>query len=301
MRFLSLDLNLLAALDKLLRLRSVSRAADEMSITQSAMSNALNRLRQYFDDPLLVQIGRKMELTPRAETLVLPVRDILVRIEATVAVRPDFDPKQSTRSVAIMVSDYTLFTLLPVLVRDLAKTAPMMQLKLKPQQSYPSAQLERGETDLLIAPSVFCSSDHPSEVLFEDPMMCVLDAENPAAAHLDLETFASLPHVGMQPPMAGKSYAGKILADSGLDAHMAVECFSLAALPELVKGTNRIALVQGRLANRMARSGGFTVLPPPLDLPPLEQRVQWHEMRGMDPALAWIRERLHAAAAADPS
>ena len=87
MRFQNLDLNLLSALDKLLRLRSVSRAADEMSITQSAMSNALNRLRQYFDDPLLVQVGRKMVLTPRAEGLAGPVRDILVRIEATVAAR----------------------------------------------------------------------------------------------------------------------------------------------------------------------------------------------------------------------
>jgi hypothetical protein len=73
-RFKNLDLNLLAALDKLIRLRSVSRAAEELSITQSAMSNALNRLRQHFDDPLLVQVGRRMELTPRAIALEQPVR-----------------------------------------------------------------------------------------------------------------------------------------------------------------------------------------------------------------------------------
>ena len=92
MRYKNLDLNLLVALDLLMAERNVSRAAEKMHISQSAMSNALSRLRDYFGDDLLVQSGRKMELTPRAEVLRVPVRDILVRVDASIATAPEFDP-----------------------------------------------------------------------------------------------------------------------------------------------------------------------------------------------------------------
>lgn len=97
MRFKNLDLNLLVALDLLLKERNISRAAEKLHITQSAMSNALARLRDYFGDELLVQVGRRMELTPRAELLREPVRDILVRIESSVTATPRFDPAESDR------------------------------------------------------------------------------------------------------------------------------------------------------------------------------------------------------------
>jgi len=113
MRFNKLDLNLLVALDHLLHLRSVSGAAERMNMTQSAMSNALLRLRDYFDDPLLVKIGRRMELTPRADSLKDPVRDVLVRVEWTIAATSQFDPARSERQFNILLSDYTLATLIP--------------------------------------------------------------------------------------------------------------------------------------------------------------------------------------------
>lgn len=88
MRFNKLDLNLLVALDALLKERSVTRAAEALNLSPSAMSNSLARLREYFDDDLLMQIGRKMELTPRAESLHGAVRDLLLRIDSTIAVAP---------------------------------------------------------------------------------------------------------------------------------------------------------------------------------------------------------------------
>ena len=95
MRFRNLDLNLLVALDCLIRSQNVSRAAHEMHLSQSAMSNALGRLRFYFDDPLLIQVGRKMELSPLAQTLAEPLRDIMVRIETAVESTPSFDPTKA--------------------------------------------------------------------------------------------------------------------------------------------------------------------------------------------------------------
>ncbi|WP_168192211.1 LysR family transcriptional regulator [Pararhodobacter marinus] len=301
MRFQNLDLNLLAALDKLIRLQSVSRAADELSITQSAMSNALNRLRLYFEDPLLVQVGRRMELTPRAEALAGPVRDILVRIEAAVATPPVFDPATSTRNVALMVSDYSLATVVPPFVQQVAREAPSMRLTIKPQRTYPGLQLERGDTDLLIAPRVYSSPDHPSQTLLRDPMVCILDATNPAAGHLDLATFAALEHVAMEPPVGGQSYAAHLLRDAGVAVNVAVTTFSFSSLGDLVRGSDRIALVQRRLARRMVEQDpGLAMAEPPLSMAPLEQVIQWHSMRDTDPALVWLRERLIASVAPDP-
>lgn len=301
MRFRNLDLNLLAALDKLIRLRSVSRAAEELSITQSAMSNALNRLRQHFDDPLLVQVGRRMELTPRAIALEQPVRDILVRIDAAVATPPGFDPATSSRRIGLMVSDYSLHTVVPPFLAAVARKAPFMRFDVKPQQSLPQLQLERGDTDLLIAPGIYCSPDHPSERLLLDPMVCVLDAGHPAAREgLTMAAFLEAEHVVMLPPNAGESFAARVLRQAGITVDVAVTSFSFASLPDLVRSTRRMALVQSRLARRMAMLGGLAVVDPPLDLPALEQRVQWHTIRGQDPALEWLRLELHASIAAGP-
>ncbi|MEC4511813.1 LysR family transcriptional regulator, partial [Klebsiella pneumoniae] len=113
MRFNKLDLNLLVALDALLSEQNISRAAEKIHLSQSATSNALARLREYFDDELLVQVGRKMEPTPRAEALKDAVRDILVRVDATVAAQPEFGPAQANRLFRLFVSDYTMTTLIP--------------------------------------------------------------------------------------------------------------------------------------------------------------------------------------------
>jgi DNA-binding transcriptional LysR family regulator len=100
MRFNKLDLNLLVALDALFRLRSVSRAAEQLHMSQSALSSSLARLREYFDDELLVQVGRQMELTPRAEVLREAVRDVLVRVDTTITAMPSLTPRSRTASSA---------------------------------------------------------------------------------------------------------------------------------------------------------------------------------------------------------
>lgn len=297
MRFQNLDLNLLVALDQLLRLQSVSRAADCMAMTQSAMSNALSRLRHYFDDPLLVPVGRKMVLTPRAEELAGPVREILVRIEAAVAAPAEFDPGSTLRSITLMVSDYSLSTFVPVLVRNLAVRAPGLRVVIKPQTDVPGVQLEQGDTNLLIAPRSLASMDHPTASLFVDPLVCVLDARNPAANHWNLATFSSLEHVIMEPPNAAESYATRVMREAGLAIKVGVSSFSFRSLPDLVRDTNRVAVIQSRLAREFAiERDGLVFLEPPLDLAPLEQVVQWHAMRGMDPCIIWVRDQVMAAA-----
>jgi DNA-binding transcriptional LysR family regulator len=99
------DLNLLVALDALLTERNVTRAGNRLNLSQSAMSGALARLRHYFRDELLVPVGRQMVLTPVAEGLVGPVRDILLQIRGTLGSKPQFEPSTATRHMSLAVSD----------------------------------------------------------------------------------------------------------------------------------------------------------------------------------------------------
>lgn len=173
MRFKKLDLNLLTALNHMIELRSVSAAADKMFMSQSAMYNALRRLRTYFDDPLLVQVSRRMEITPRAEAMRPAIRDILVRIEATIDAQPEFRPDVSTRTFNILPSDYSLRVFMPTVFRLLEEQNATVNINLRPPTDTPQILLERGEIDLLITPETFLSTDHPAGVSFEDEYMVI--------------------------------------------------------------------------------------------------------------------------------
>ena len=300
MRFKNLDLNLLVALDTLIRVRNVSRAAEEMFITQSAMSNALGRLRQYFDDPLLIQVGRTMELSPLAVALEPALRDIIVRIEVAVVSTPSFVPEESTRNFNLVVSDYTLHTIMPPFIAKLAERAPGITVNLQPQQAHPHVLLDRGEADLLIAPTIFCSSNHPSEVLLEDSICCVVDSSGKWARNgLTKESFETAGHIIMQPPNGGESFVQRIFDKAGIKTRIEITTYSFSSRPRLVIGSDRIALVQRKLAEKLQGVGGISIIDPPFAVPKLEQSIHWHSYRTRDTALLWIREQLREVAAVD--
>jgi DNA-binding transcriptional LysR family regulator len=118
------DLNLLIALDALLREKNVTRAAERVFVSQPAMSAALHKLREYFNDPLLVRVGREMELTSRGESLVEPVREALLRIQMMLGTQPTFDPKTARRDFTVIMSEEAVPGVLPPLLRTLANEAP---------------------------------------------------------------------------------------------------------------------------------------------------------------------------------
>src|SRR5215207_203605 len=104
MRFNRLDLNLLVALDALLSEKSITRASRRLNLSQSATSGVLARLRDYFKDELLVPVGRNLILTPLAVSLVDPVRDVLLQIQRTIEIKPEFDPATATREFRLFAS-----------------------------------------------------------------------------------------------------------------------------------------------------------------------------------------------------
>jgi LysR family transcriptional regulator, nod-box dependent transcriptional activator len=297
MRFNKLDLNLLVALDQLLNLRSVSAAAERLNMTQSAMSNALARLRAYFDDELLVKIGRSMELTPRAEALRDPVRDVLVRVEWTVATTTSFDPGRSDRRFGVLVSDYTLATLIPDVLALCADAAPGVRFNFMHQVESPERLLERGDVDLLIIPAQFRSRRHPFEVLFEEDFCGVVwKAGKLAQRKLTRADFVEAAHVAVQPPGGSPPLESILFKEYDFVRRTDVVTYSFMSLPALVVGTDRIATVHRRLAQAAERKFPVKLLELPYRLPKMQQAAQWHKYRAQDAGLIWLRGILRKAA-----
>lgn len=297
MRFNKLDLNLLVALDAMLTERNISRAAERQHLSQSAMSNALARLRDYFGDELLVPVGRRMELTPRAEALQEAVRELLVRVETTIAVQPEFEPGTTDRSFRLFVSDYTVFALMPHVLALAAAQAPGLRFDLLPQMDQPHRALERGEIDLLIIPGGFSSPEHPSEVIFEDRFVCVLwQGSALAKAPLTLERYLDAGHVVVRTGRTQQGFEEQFLKSQGIVRRVEVTTTSFTAPPHLVVGTERTATVHGLLARAAARHLPLVCVEPPVAIPTLQQSVQWHKYRSDDPGLRWVRSLLHQAA-----
>jgi LysR family nod box-dependent transcriptional activator len=298
MKFKKLDLNLLVALDVLLKERSVSRAADVLNLSASAMSNSLGRLREYFDDELLVQIGRKMELTPRAEGLHPAVRDVLLRIDSTIADQPMFDPCGSDRSFRILASDYTQMVLAPALLALAAKAQSTVRFEFLPQVSAPHKQLERGEADLLIVPTGFMSPDHPREVLYhEEFVSMVWRGSTMAQGELTFDRYVDGGHVVMMPAGGqADAFEGWFLKRYGVTRRVAVSTYSFVTLPAMLVGTEYIATVHARIARRMVQAFPLEIRPTPMPFDRMEQSGQWHKFRTNDPGLIWLRGMLAEAA-----
>src|SRR4051812_37873407 len=188
------DLNLLVALDALLTERSVTRAGQRLSITQSAMSGALGRLRGLFGDELLVRSVKSLRLTPLPESLRVPLREALAQLEGTIFARSSFDPRREQRTFTLSATDYTSIVLLSRLQAALAATPTQVRMRVVTSDVGGSIpRLEAGEIDLAILPANFRQFPGlSSERLFDERFVPTVWAGNQAVAEpLTFEALAS--------------------------------------------------------------------------------------------------------------
>lgn len=298
MRFKRLDLNLLVALDVLVAERSITRAAKRLNLSQSATSGVLARLREYFEDELLTQVGRNMALTPLAESLAGPVRSVLLQIQSTIETKPAFIPEESVRHFRVISSDYPTSVLLSEVTRQLSLLAPKITVEILAPGDAPIDQLDRGEVDLLIMPEKYISAEHPSDLLFEDTYSCVVWASNTLVKDsISREQYMSLGHVAtLWGNQRLPSLEEWFLKNAGLSRHIEVSVGNFNALPQLVIGTNRIATMHTRLARMFVNYFPLRVLPMPMEMPSIVLRMQWHKFFDKDPAHIWFRDVVSSVA-----
>lgn len=299
------DLNLLRALDILLAERNVTHAAERLCVTQQAASSALQRLRRHFDDELLVRVGRHLELTPLAQSLVAPVREALLTVQAALNTRPNFDPATTAYTCRIAMSDYCLHVILPHLLRKLTNSAPNIRFKVESLSPASFARLEMGDLD-------FCLTAHDLRLygshlpsghirtmpLFRDDFVCVADP-----LHVDitdgitLQTYRRARHNTVDFGEDLKTIVENAWAATKTHFDVAVMVPNFAAQIFMLPGTPLIATSQRRLAHTLAPRLGLAVAECPLKLPHLQEILFWHERTEQDPARIFIREALGTVAA----
>jgi LysR family transcriptional regulator, nod-box dependent transcriptional activator len=303
MRYHKLDLNLLTALKALLTEKNVTRAGESVHITQPAMSGVLARLREYFGDPLIVQVGRKMELTPLAESLVEPLTDALLRIDATITTRPEFNPLTTNRRFSVVASDYSINVLLLEVLRRVHREAPGLSVEFRtPSESAP-AELEEGEVDFIINPESQNSPMQSGVVLFEDSYLIVVDADNHEVGDsIGIEQYLALRHVAFKSGKFGLPQLESWVANRyGDERRVEVITHSFSLLPRLVVGTARIATMHTRLAQQCAGTLPVRLVKPTFEIPRLVELLQWHKYRDLDPGSMWFRDMIIEGARALPS
>jgi DNA-binding transcriptional LysR family regulator len=302
MRFNRLDLNLLVALDALLVEKSITRSARRLNLSQSATSGVLSRLREYFEDELLVQVGRNMVLTPLAESLCDPVRNVLLQIQSTIETKPAFVPERSARHFRLIASNFPTMVLLADVAQHISWHAPNISMEIMSPNEASQEQLDRGEVDLLIMPEKYINADgHPHETLFEDSYSCVVWASNTLVGEaLTLEQYMELSHVSTT--FGGQrqtSFEEWFLQKSGLSRRIDVTTNDFNTLPHMVIGTNRIATMHRRLARMFANYYPLRLLEPPMQIPKMVEVMQWHRYLDKDPGHVWFRDLLRTLASSE--
>jgi LysR family transcriptional regulator, nod-box dependent transcriptional activator len=293
-RFRGLDMNLLVALDCLLSERNVSRAAEKLCLSQSATSGALTRLREYFEDELLVQLGRNMVMTPRAAELLPAVRNVLLQVEGTIIKRPEFDPATARRDIRIIASDYMITVALSPALRKIQALAPELTFHLQTPRENPRERLERGEVEFVAMPDVYLSGEHPTVPLFSDSYRAVIWSGNELVGGdtIALEDFLNMRHVAVSFTENGPSFEEWFSQRFGSDRVVEVSTSSYSSVPYLIVGTQRIALMHKRMAETFAAILPLKLLMPPVDIPPIHEALQWHLYNESDECLKWVREQL---------
>jgi DNA-binding transcriptional LysR family regulator len=229
------------------------------------MSTALRRLRDFFDDQLLVPIGRQIVFTPLAESLVGPVQDIILQVKALIDYTPGFDARTAARQFTVMASDYTATVFLSTLLRYLKDAAPGVSLDIVSVEDQLHGPLERGEVDILIQPEQFLSPDHPAERLFEDEYVCIVwEGNSKFTDRISFDQYMNAHHVVTR---YGKTRMltldGLYFRDLERQRTIDVVAMNFTLIPHFVHETERVATLHSRLAKLFSRLYPLRILPVP--------------------------------------
>jgi DNA-binding transcriptional LysR family regulator len=314
-QFKNLDLNLFRVLVTLLDHRSVSRAAEELSVTPSAVSHALGRLRAALDDPLFERRGGGLTPTAYALEVGRRVRPSLDRLKDAVN-RAEFDPATAEREFVVAASSYTAALLLPPLLAAIEAEAPGLRLRMQRPEDHSADDVEHGRIDLLIGVSSSATGKLEWRPLLSDRMVWVARKGHPfikapltpkmlaEARHVIIEKFGRV--ISSDYPELRRFFdegrelgdASQAAARTGKGRASAAGTIVTDVLHAIVLAarTDQVTLTLKRLAD-ITLVGELQVLDPPHRTPPIEFGAIYHPDRARDPGFVWLLQRLEAAAA----
>ena len=285
------DLNLLPVFVVLMEERNVTRAAERLGITQPALSNTLNRLRETLRDPLFVRERYGIRPTELAEEIAPAIVEALTKLDDVIHGQQDFDPASAERLFTIAPNDYVEFVLVPAIVERLRDVAPGIRLRLTPFGSDISETgIISGTTAMVLGRLTDPPDNLVVQHLMDDGLACVLRADHPQIGDsISKEQYERLKHVNMLPP--GRLRAGlfQSLERQGLRREVAVSVTHFLSIPELVAVTDYCTTLPTLICRRIALDPRLKVLAPPVDLGTFPVQMAWHVRHRNDPAHRWLR------------
>ena len=290
----TVNLNLLVALSALLETRSVSEAARRIRVTKSAVSHSLGALRALFEDPLLVRVGGRLVLTPRAESLREPLGGVLGGVSALLE-GTEFDPSKARRRFSIAAPDFLATLILPSLLDRLRREAPNVELHVVPSMRRGNAwRLETGEIDLALGAVVDDAPGIRRAELCTETFACAVRKNHPEIqSTLSLEQYTRTPHLVISLGDDDRpTWIDEALAGVGRTRHVAVRVRYFMAAPLVVSRTDLLMTGPAMLIDYFSKLIPLTVFEPPIRLPSYPEEMYWHERHDADPAHRWLRDMI---------
>jgi len=286
------DLNLMRIFDALWRHRHLGKAAEELRLSQPALSHALKRLREQMGDVLFVKAHAGMQPSARAVDIAPVIQDMLAEVRERILVTPQFDPSSSKRNFTIAMSDIGELTFLPRLLRHLAGVAPrvsVVTVSLSPREL--GEGLQRGEVDLAMGhlPDL-TGTDMYQQRLFTHGFVCLTGSHNPLAARqLTRERYCRAAHVVVQSESRTHDLVERYLRENGIQRNAQLRCPHFLSVPQVVAATHLIATVSQSIGEVYADHGELRLLAPPFDFPRYDVKQHWHRSQHGDPGNRWLR------------
>lgn len=285
------DLNLLPVFMAMMEERNVTRAAERLGITQPALSNALNRLRDTLRDPLFIRERYGMKPTQMAEDLAPVIGAALASLDDVILGQQAFDPAKATRLFTIAPNSYVEFVLMPAIVSRLREQAGDIRLRLTPfGNDVIETGAMSGTTDMVIGRIVDPPDNLVVQHLMDDGLACVVRADHPEVGDsLSREQYERLKHVNVLPP--GRMRAGlfQALQQQSLRREVAVSVTHFLAVPEMIAVTDYCATLPSLICRSLAHDPRLKILAAPVDLGTFPVEMAWHVRYRHDPAHRWLR------------
>lgn len=292
------DLNLMPVFLALMEERNVTRAAERLGITQPALSNALNRLRDTLRDPLFIRERYGMRPTQLAEEMAPVIRAALAQFDELILGQQEFDPEKASRLFTVAPNSYVEFVLMPEVVARLRERADGIKLRLIPFGSDLSETgAVSGTTEMVLGRITDPPDNMVVQHLMDDGLACVVRADHPEIGDsISKEDYERLKHVNVLPP--GRLRAGlfQALEQRGLRREVAVSVTHFLAVPEMIAATDYCTTLPRQICRRLARDTRLKILPAPADLGTFPVEIAWHVRYRHDPAHRWLRSLISEVA-----
>ncbi len=290
-RLQDIDLNLLVVFQLMYRERKTGLVAEQLGLTQPAVSNALARLRLALNDELFERTARGMRPTPFADNIAESVGYALSTLQDGLNYQERFDPLSSDRSFCINMTDLGEIYMLPRLMAYLAEHAPNISVStIRDRGQSLKEELESGSVDLAIGLLPQLEAGFYQRRLFEQDYVCLMREGHPyAEEHFTLESFSESEHIIIEAQDTGHGRVEKLLAKSGLLRVSKLKLPHFISAPYIVAKTDLIATVTEKLALQTSENLGLIVKPHPVDIPPAQINMFWHRRYHQDTGNIWFR------------